>query len=79
MSSWTNISDALTDQARTQPDRPALIVPTRRVGGQWRDRRYSYRELEHEVQRLAAGLIVHDIEPGTRVALMVPPSLEFFA
>ncbi len=74
-----NIAQALTAQARTQPFGTALIIPTRRTGSGWRDRRYSYRELDDLSDRLAAGLAAEGVLPGTRVALMVPPSLEFFA
>jgi acyl-CoA synthetase (AMP-forming)/AMP-acid ligase II len=75
----SHIADALRVQATEQPDAPALIVPTRRVRGQWRDRRTSWRELDQLCDRLAAGLQHHGVGKGTRVAFMVPPSLEFFA
>ena len=79
MSEFTHIADALRAQAVRQPDAPALIIPTRRVRGRWRDRRTSWRELDQLCDRLAAGLQRHGIGKGTRVAFMVPPSLEFFA
>lgn len=74
-----NIAQALTRQAETQPFGTALIVPTRRKGTGWADRRYSYRDLDQLSDRLAAGLVRSGLVPGTRVAFMVPPSLEFFA
>ncbi|GAB4172943.1 MAG: olefin beta-lactone synthetase OleC [Wenzhouxiangellaceae bacterium] len=79
MSSLQHIADALRRQADERPDEPALIVPTRKVNGRWRDRRTSWRELDRLVDRLAAGLQHHGLKPGMRVAFMVPPSLEFFA
>jgi len=74
-----NIAYALTEQAQAQPDSTALIIPVKRTKQGWKDRRYSYRELNDLTDRLAAGLASRGIAPGTRVAFMVPPSLEFFA
>ncbi|OAB61036.1 hypothetical protein AY599_24535 [Leptolyngbya valderiana BDU 20041] len=74
-----NIAEALTAQARAQPFGTALIIPRRRSGRGWTDQRTSYRELDQLSDRLAAGLITEGLTPGTRVAFMVPPSLEFFA
>ena len=74
-----NIAQALTRQATTQPDGIALIIPRKRTKRGWTDRRYTYRELDQLSNRLAAGLSAEGIAPGTRVAFMVPPSLEFFA
>lgn len=75
-----NIAEALRAQAAERPDGIALIVPTRRgPDGRWQDGRWTYRQLNDLSDRLAAGLQRHGIEPGTRVAFMVPPSLEFFA
>jgi len=75
-----NIAEALRAQAADRPDGIALIVPTRRgPDGRWQDRRWSYRQLNDLSDRLAAGLQRQNIAPGTRVAFMVPPSLEFFA
>jgi len=74
-----NIAQALTAQARAQPYGTALIIPCGRSGKRWTDDRYSYRDLDQLSTRLAAGLTAQGIQPGTRVAFMVPPSLEFFA
>jgi acyl-CoA synthetase (AMP-forming)/AMP-acid ligase II len=74
-----NIAEALTRQAVQQPDGLALIIPVKRSKAGWKDRRYTYRELDDLTSRLAAGLAQQGVTPGTRVAFMVPPSLEFFA
>jgi acyl-CoA synthetase (AMP-forming)/AMP-acid ligase II len=74
-----NIAEALSRQARSQPDAIALILPTRRENGRWQDQRFTYRQLDDLSDRLAAGLQAQGFAPGTRVAFMVPPSLEFFA
>ena len=73
-----NIAEALTQQAHVQPEGIALILPQRRTSG-WVDLRYTYAELNTLSEQLARGLIQLGIQPGARVALMVPPSLEFFA
>ncbi|RFF29738.1 fatty acid CoA ligase family protein [Wenzhouxiangella sediminis] len=74
-----NIAQALTRQAEAQPETTALILPRKRTSQGWSDRRWSYRELNELTDRLAAGLQAQGIGKGTRVAFMVPPSLEFFA
>ena len=79
MPELTNIAEALRTQAENRPDGVALILPVKRVAGRWTDRRWTYRQLNDLSDRLAAGLQQHGIAAGTRVAFMVPPSLEFFA
>ncbi|MBS3824569.1 MAG: AMP-binding protein [Wenzhouxiangellaceae bacterium] len=80
MPETTNIAEALRAQAEDRPDGVALIVPTRQgADGRWADRRWTYRQLNDLSDRLAAGFQRRGIAPGTRVAFMVPPSLEFFA
>jgi acyl-CoA synthetase (AMP-forming)/AMP-acid ligase II len=74
-----NIAEALTRQAIQQPDGIALIIPSKRTKSGWNDDRYTYRELDDLTTRLAAGLARTGVSRGTRVAFMVPPSLEFFA
>ncbi|HNW44330.1 MAG TPA: fatty acid CoA ligase family protein [Elusimicrobiales bacterium] len=65
-----NTSSLISEMAAAIPDRPAVIDGARTI---------SFRELEAEVALLAAGLSRAGIEPGMRVALMVPPSIEFAA
>jgi len=80
LSEYTNIAEALRAQAAERPDGVALIVPTRkRADGRWADRRWTWRQLNDLSDRLAVGLQRAEISPGTRIAFMVPPSLEFFA
>ena len=74
-----NIAHALSQQALAQPHATALIIPRRRNRQGWSDQRYTYQQLNELSDRLAAGLKAEGIEQGTRVAFMVPPSLEFFA
>src|SRR5262249_50621888 len=67
-----NVAAPLAEMARRQPDVPALIEPRRR------ERRWTYRELDAESDRLARGLARLGLARGTRAVLMVPPGLEFY-
>ncbi|MBL0226306.1 MAG: AMP-binding protein [Geobacteraceae bacterium] len=67
-----NISRPLTEMAAIQPDTPAIIFPQE-------GRALSFRELDRDSDRIAAGLGTIGIVRGTRVALLVPPSPELFA
>ena len=67
-----NISRPLTEMARLQPETPAIIFPQEQ-------RILTFRELEQESSRIAAGCERIGIVGGMRVALLVPPSPELFA
>jgi acyl-CoA synthetase (AMP-forming)/AMP-acid ligase II len=67
-----NISRPLTEMAGLQPDTPAIIFPQEK-------RSLTFRELDRDSDRIAAGLGSIGIVRGTRVALLVPPSPEMFA
>lgn len=70
MTGLKNISSLISELAAALPDSPAVIDGKRTV---------SFRELDSEISLLAAGLAKAGIRPGTRAALMVPPSIEFAA
>lgn len=65
-----NISSLMTELAAALPDRPAVIAGSRSI---------TFKELDAEISLLARGLLAAGIKPGMRVALMVPPSVEFAA
>ena len=69
---FVNISRPLSEMARLQPETPAIIFPQER-------RTLTFRELEQESDRAAAGFNRIGIVRGVRVALLVPPSPELFA
>ncbi len=74
-----NIAAELRHQVDACPDRVAVVWPTRRLaGGTWATRSRTFRELDQQSDLAALGLKALGVERGTRVALMVPPSLEFF-
>lgn len=67
-----NVSDYITEQARTRPDATAIIE-------QATGRRITFGELERTIQSLAAGLTQYGICNGTRAILAVRPGIEFVA
>lgn len=74
-----NVASHLGRMARDQPDALAIAFPTRGArAGAASYQRTSYAELDQASRELAAGLGRLGIEKGTRVALMVPPSIELF-
>lgn len=78
--SYVNISSCLTDMARRQPHSLAIIFPEGRDRcGRVSYTHYTFSQLDRESDRIAAGLEGAGIGRGVRTALMVTPSLEFFA
>lgn len=77
---FVNVSSYLTHMAETHPYRRAVVYPV----GRDKNNRVSYThftflQLDQESDCLAHGLQKAGISRGTRIALMVKPSLEFFA
>ncbi|HBL43921.1 fatty acid CoA ligase family protein [uncultured Gimesia sp.] len=78
--SQRNIADRLKQSAQDWPFQKAVVFPA----GQDKQGRYTYssltfQQLDQESDRLARGLIQLGVQPGTRMALMVRPGLEFIA
>lgn len=67
-----NVSEHITEQARTRPDATAIIE-------QATGRRITFGELERTIQSLSAGLTQYGICNGTRAVLAVRPGIEFVA
>ncbi len=69
-----NIADQLTLHAAQRPTKTAIVAG---------DRRISYREAEHIVERQAAALVALDVLPGTMVGIALQDTAEhllaFFA
>lgn len=75
-----NVARRLTAMAARMPERTAVVVPGgRSSNGRRRYATYTFRELEAESNRLASGLRAMGVEPGTRIALLVRPGMEFIA
>ena len=75
-----NIASFVVERAKETPDAPAVSYPEGRGrDGATRYVHYTYRQLDLESDRIARGLDAIGIGRGVRTALMVRPSLEFFA
>lgn len=62
------------------PDRPAVIVPTDHdADGRRRYRSITFAELDRDSDRLARGLREMGARPGTRLALLVKPGIDFIS
>lgn len=75
-----NIASHLPAMARQQPDRQAVVFPHGRdKSGRVSYTHLTFRQLNEESDRIAAGLIAYGITRGMRTVLMVTPDLDFFA
>lgn len=75
-----NVAGHLPRVAALRPFAPAIYFPDGRDSrGRVRYTHYTYRQLDEASDRIAKGLGAMGLEPGTRVALMVQPSLELFS
>lgn len=76
----TNIATALVAMAERQPHVPAIFLPQDRDAyGRRRYVHLTYRQLDADASRIAAGLASFGIGRGTRTALLVRPSIELFS
>jgi acyl-CoA synthetase (AMP-forming)/AMP-acid ligase II len=73
-----NVADRLDEIASAMPHATAIAEPTRRFhGGRRVYRTITFRELADDVDRIARGLAAYGAKRGTRLALLVPPSIDF--
>ena len=80
MSDVTNIAAYLPEMAGRQPHRSAVSYPVGRdTNGRVKYTHYTFRQLDRESDWIARGLVKSGVGRGIRTALMVKPSLEFFA
>lgn len=80
MTEFQNIAQTLTSMAKLVPDCPAIYFPVKKISEDDFDYKvYSFKELDEKSHHLAKGLLEFGFTRGDRVALMVPPSIEFFA
>jgi len=75
-----NVAAHVTRIAKERPYAPAIFYPNGHdARGRVRYTHYTYRQLDEASDNIARGLISIGLEPQTRVALMVRPSLELFS
>ena len=75
-----NIAAVLPEMAAARPDAPAIHFPSgRHPDGTRRYTTWTYAELDAQSDHIAQALEAAGIGRGVRTALMVKPSLEFFA
>jgi acyl-CoA synthetase (AMP-forming)/AMP-acid ligase II len=75
-----NIAAHLPASARSRPYATAVVCPAGRDrAGRARRTQWTFRQLDLESDVIARGLDAVGVGRGVRAALMVPPSLEFFA
>ena len=80
MPDFENIAAYLPEMAEKQPHRPAVNFPAGRdKNGRVKYTHYTFSQLDRESDWIARGLAQSGIGRGVRAALMVKPSLEFFA
>jgi acyl-CoA synthetase (AMP-forming)/AMP-acid ligase II len=66
--------------AARQPHTLAVVFPEGRIRtGRVCYTHLTYRQLDEDSDRIAAGLAATNVAPGTRAAVMVKPGLDFFA
>ena len=73
-----NVARRLTAAAASRPDAIAVAVQRgRRTDGRRRYGTITFAQLEADSNRLASGLAAWGVQPGTRIALLVRPGIEF--
>jgi acyl-CoA synthetase (AMP-forming)/AMP-acid ligase II len=80
MSGIVNVGVRLSEMARSLPSAVAVAMPRgREPGGKRIYEQVTFRELDDDTNRIAEGLLAMGVRPGMRLALLVPPSIDFIA
>lgn len=75
-----NVGQRLSTTALRQPDGVAVVEPLGHdARGQRRYRQLTFRELDEDSNRIAAGLQACGIPAGTRLVLLVKPGIDFIS
>ena len=78
--SVVNVGFRLSDTARHDPNAIAIAMPRGRdASGKRIYETLTFRELDEDSNLLADGLAAMGVQPGTRLVLMVPPSIDFIS
>lgn len=77
---YGNVARRLTDMAARMPDATAVVEPLGYgPGGRRKYREVTFRQLDQDSDRIAAGLRERGAKQGTRLALLVRPGIDFVA
>lgn len=78
---YVNVASRLAQTAAENPDGIAIVMPQagRDATGHRRYDTITFRELEIDTNRIAAGLRAYGVRPGTKLVLLVRPSIDFVA
>jgi acyl-CoA synthetase (AMP-forming)/AMP-acid ligase II len=71
-----NVADRLSAAARANPDQLAVVCPRQRRGDY---ETITFADLDADVTQIARGLSDWGVPPGTRLALLVRPGIDFVA
>lgn len=75
-----NVGFRLSETARRDPGGVAVVMPHGRdAAGKFRYQTRTFQELDDDSSLLASGLRSMGVRPGTRLALLVPPSIDFIS
>lgn len=74
-----NVARRLTEMAARMPGATAVVEPLGYGPGGRRYRQVTFRELDQDSDRIAAGIRELGAKPGTRLALLVRPGIDFVA
>ncbi|MGI8978593.1 MAG: fatty acid CoA ligase family protein [Pirellulaceae bacterium] len=75
-----NVGFRLSETARRDPHGVAVAMPQGRdATGKFRYEQVTFKQLDDDSNLLAAGLQSMGVRPGTRLALLVPPSIDFIS
>ena len=75
-----NVGRRLSDTARRNPSGVAVVEPLGHDRqGKRQYRQVSFRELDDDTDRIAAGLQAMGVQKGTRLVLLVRPGIDFIA
>ncbi|MBO5437470.1 MAG: AMP-binding protein, partial [Thermoguttaceae bacterium] len=72
-----NVACRLAGFAKIQPDKIAVVEPLGHRGGKRQYRTITFRELDEDSDRIAAGLKEIGVRKGMRMALLVTPGIDF--
>lgn len=74
----SNVARRLSQMAQTRPEAVAVVEPLGYDShGKRRYRHVTFRELDEDSSQLARGLCELGVSPGTRLALLVRPGIDF--